>query len=595
MPEAVIVAAARSPIGRANKGSLKDLRPDDLTAHDRPGRARQGARARPARRSTTSTSAAACPAASSGYNMARVVNVLLGLDDVPGATITRYCSSSRADHPDGLPRDQGRRGRRVRLRRRRDRVPVRQGHLRPLARHPQPALRRRQGPHRRAGRRAASVWHDPREDGAAPRRLHRDGPDRREPRPAARPRPARSSTSSASAVAEPRREGDRRRLLGARDHPGHHARRHRGQRRRRPARRRHLRGGRRSSSRSSAPTAWSPPATAARSTTAPPRSSSCPTPRPPSSASPRWPGSSSTGVTGLSPEIMGLGPVEATKQALAHAGMTHRRHRPGRDQRGVRRAGRAVVPGPRHRPRPAQRQRRRDRGRPPVRHDRRPAAEHDAQLAGLARQDDRPDHHVRRRRPGHGDDPRAALLSRPGSGDRGPTCLAGAIHSTCRARPTDPLARRRPAALVARAGHGHHPAPRPARRRPAPRPSTSRWRSTRSWSGSPSGRRPACGWPSSPTRWPTAAAGSPTRSPGWRRPAWSQRSSSPEDGRGIVCATDRQGLRPARAMAAPTHVAGVRDHLVDLASREDFAALGRVMNAVADQPGRRPPRDGDPA
>ena len=33
MPEAVIVSAARSPIGRANKGSLKDLRPDDLAAH----------------------------------------------------------------------------------------------------------------------------------------------------------------------------------------------------------------------------------------------------------------------------------------------------------------------------------------------------------------------------------------------------------------------------------------------------------------------------------------------------------------------------------------------------------------------------------
>ena len=32
MPEAVIVAAARSPIGRAFKGSLKDLRPDDLAA-----------------------------------------------------------------------------------------------------------------------------------------------------------------------------------------------------------------------------------------------------------------------------------------------------------------------------------------------------------------------------------------------------------------------------------------------------------------------------------------------------------------------------------------------------------------------------------
>ncbi|MFM2046849.1 MAG: hypothetical protein RL383_926, partial [Actinomycetota bacterium] len=32
MPEAVIVATARSPIGRANKGSLKDLRPDDMSA-----------------------------------------------------------------------------------------------------------------------------------------------------------------------------------------------------------------------------------------------------------------------------------------------------------------------------------------------------------------------------------------------------------------------------------------------------------------------------------------------------------------------------------------------------------------------------------
>jgi acetyl-CoA C-acetyltransferase len=32
MPEVVIVSAARSPIGRANKGSLKDMRPDDLSA-----------------------------------------------------------------------------------------------------------------------------------------------------------------------------------------------------------------------------------------------------------------------------------------------------------------------------------------------------------------------------------------------------------------------------------------------------------------------------------------------------------------------------------------------------------------------------------
>ena len=94
MPEAVIVSAARSPIGRANKGSLKDLRPDDLTAHDRPGRARQGPRARPARRSTTCYLGCGLPGGESGNNMGRVVNVLIGMDDVPGATITRYCSSS---------------------------------------------------------------------------------------------------------------------------------------------------------------------------------------------------------------------------------------------------------------------------------------------------------------------------------------------------------------------------------------------------------------------------------------------------------------------------------------------------------------------
>ena len=34
---------------------------------------------------------------------------------------------------------------------------------------------------------------------------------------------------------------------------------------------------------------------------------------------------------------------------------------------------------------------------------------------------------------------------------------------------------------------------------------------------------------------------------------------------------------------APTHVSGVRDYLVDLATGEDFAALGRVMNAVSDK------------
>jgi acetyl-CoA C-acetyltransferase len=93
MPEAVIVATARSPIGRAVKGSLREVRPDDLT--------------------TTIVRAAldkvpqldpkdiddlylgcGLPGGEQGFNQARVVATLLGYDHLPGATVTRYCSSS---------------------------------------------------------------------------------------------------------------------------------------------------------------------------------------------------------------------------------------------------------------------------------------------------------------------------------------------------------------------------------------------------------------------------------------------------------------------------------------------------------------------
>jgi DNA-binding MarR family transcriptional regulator len=59
------------------------------------------------------------------------------------------------------------------------------------------------------------------------------------------------------------------------------------------------------------------------------------------------------------------------------------------------------------------------------------------------------------------------------------------------------------------------------------------------------------------------------------------RSSSPEDGRGVVASMTDQGYDLLVRMA-PMHVRGVRAHLVDLASPEDFAALGRVMDAVSD-------------
>lgn len=59
------------------------------------------------------------------------------------------------------------------------------------------------------------------------------------------------------------------------------------------------------------------------------------------------------------------------------------------------------------------------------------------------------------------------------------------------------------------------------------------------------------------------------------------RSASPDDGRGVVATLTDQGMALLEA-AAHVHVQGVRDHLVDLVSEEDFAAVGRVFNTVAD-------------
>ena len=93
MPEAVIVATARTPIGRAFKGSLKDIRPDDLATtvvralldkvpaldpHD----------------IDDLMLGCGLPGGEQGMNMGRVVAVNLGYDFLPGTTITRYCSSS---------------------------------------------------------------------------------------------------------------------------------------------------------------------------------------------------------------------------------------------------------------------------------------------------------------------------------------------------------------------------------------------------------------------------------------------------------------------------------------------------------------------
>ena len=351
MPEAVIVATARSPIGRAFKGSL--------TTHP-PRRPDRAPMIRAALAKVPQLDPAdiddlmlgcGLPGGEQGFNMARVVAVHARLRQPARHHGHPVLLLLAADHPDGVPRDQGRRGRRVHLRRRGD---ASAGSARAAA----TAGRTRKNPvfadaEARTGGAASGrrpVWHDPREDGDDPRRLHRDGPDRGERRPAARHHPPGAGRVRRP-VAEPGREGARQRVLAARHHPGHAAGRHRGRPRTTargpgttlekvaalqagvppgrhghrgqllPAQRRR-RGGRRHER---------PQGGRARHHPAGPDR------RPPASPA-------------LSPEIMGLGPVEASRQALARAGHDDRRHRPGRDQRGVRRAGHPVLPRARHRP-----------------------------------------------------------------------------------------------------------------------------------------------------------------------------------------------------------------------------------------------------
>lgn len=93
MPEAVIVSAARSPIGRAFKGSLKDVRPDDLTAHIIKAALDQLPGLDPAQIDDLMLGCG-MPGGEQGHNLGRVVAVQSGMDRLPGCTVTRYCSSS---------------------------------------------------------------------------------------------------------------------------------------------------------------------------------------------------------------------------------------------------------------------------------------------------------------------------------------------------------------------------------------------------------------------------------------------------------------------------------------------------------------------
>ncbi|MET1008278.1 MAG: acetyl-CoA C-acetyltransferase [Propionibacteriaceae bacterium] len=93
MPEAVIVSAARTPIGRAVKGSLKDVRPDDLATGVIDAALRRLEGFDPATLDDLYVGCAE-PRDEHGGNLARRIAVQLGLDDVPAATINRFCASS---------------------------------------------------------------------------------------------------------------------------------------------------------------------------------------------------------------------------------------------------------------------------------------------------------------------------------------------------------------------------------------------------------------------------------------------------------------------------------------------------------------------
>ena len=93
MPEAVIVSAARSPIGRASKGSLKELRPDDLTATIIQAALDKVPELDP-KHIDDLMLGCGLPGGQQGHNLGRIVAVQMGMDHLPGCTITRYCSSS---------------------------------------------------------------------------------------------------------------------------------------------------------------------------------------------------------------------------------------------------------------------------------------------------------------------------------------------------------------------------------------------------------------------------------------------------------------------------------------------------------------------
>jgi acetyl-CoA C-acetyltransferase len=93
MNQAVIVAAVRSPIGRAFKGSLVQLRADDMSAQVLLALLSEVPDLKPSSIEDVIWGCAS-PAGEQGYNIARITALLCGLTEVPGTTVNRYCASS---------------------------------------------------------------------------------------------------------------------------------------------------------------------------------------------------------------------------------------------------------------------------------------------------------------------------------------------------------------------------------------------------------------------------------------------------------------------------------------------------------------------
>ncbi len=94
MPEAVIVDAIRTPIGRAGKGSLKSIRADDLAAIPLRALVERNPELDPSTIVDIMMGCGFCEG-EQGYNVGRVAGLLSGIDHhVPATTVNRFCASS---------------------------------------------------------------------------------------------------------------------------------------------------------------------------------------------------------------------------------------------------------------------------------------------------------------------------------------------------------------------------------------------------------------------------------------------------------------------------------------------------------------------